>query len=87
MSGETAKSQRRIAGHEEPNKDAAYKGEGESMSKGEGKTDPGKSQMSFVMTADDAERYAPPAEVDPRDNLQKKGLHGKGKKPIGGRRT
>ena len=49
------------------------------MSKGEGKTDPGKSQISFVMTADDAERYAPPAEIDPGENLQERGCMARGK--------
>ena len=48
------------------------------MAKGSGKTDLKKSEISFVMTADDAERYAPPAEIDPKENLQEKGLHGKG---------
>lgn len=57
------------------------------MSKGKGKTDPGKSGISFVMTADDAERYAPPARIDPRENLQEKGLHGKVKNPARHRRA
>ncbi|MGE5598162.1 MAG: hypothetical protein ACM3XS_02130 [Bacteroidota bacterium] len=48
------------------------------MAKGSGRTDPRKSEISFVMTADDAERYAPPAEDAPGLNLQKKGLHGAG---------
>ncbi len=45
------------------------------MSKGPGKTDPGKSEVSFVMTADDAERYAPPAEID--TDKKKKGPRSK----------
>ncbi|MGE5550263.1 MAG: hypothetical protein ACM3ZC_07005 [Bacteroidota bacterium] len=48
------------------------------MARGTGKTDPEKSGVSFVMTADDAERYAPPAEIDPKENLQEKGAHGRG---------
>lgn len=42
------------------------------------RTNPRKSEISFVMTADDAERYAPPAQIDPSENLQEKGLHGAG---------
>ena len=49
------------------------------MSKGEGKTDPGKSQMSFVMTADDAERYAPPARSIPATTCRKRGCTTRGK--------
>ena len=48
-----------------------------SNTKGSGKTDPRKSDPSFVMTADAAERYAPPSTMETEGkDLQEKGLHG-----------
>ena len=48
-----------------------------SNTKGSGKTDPRKSDPSFVTTADDAERYAPPSTMETEGkDLQEKGLHG-----------
>ncbi|MGE5529531.1 MAG: hypothetical protein ACM3X6_10380 [Patescibacteria group bacterium] len=45
------------------------------MPGGKGRTNPRKSDPSFVMTADDAERYAPPAGMAREAVLQEKGLH------------